>query len=210
MLRFLIITLFVVFKTSLLAAEIINDIKVIGNDRVSKSTIINFSDLKKGDDVSLTIINDSLKSLYDTNFFENVSIDISNNIVTIDVKEYPVIQEIIFEGIKRKETIKDLKDQVSLKEKNPFNESLIKNDLNKILNIFKQSGYYFAETTVKIQKNQNNTINIIYTVDRGEKATIKEIKFIGDKKYKKRKLSSIITSEESKFWKIISKKIFKY
>ena len=91
MLRFLIITLFVVFKTSLLAAEIINDIKVIGNDRVSKSTIINFSDLKKGDDVSLTIINDSLKSLYDTNFFENVSIDISNNIVTIDVKEYPVI-----------------------------------------------------------------------------------------------------------------------
>ena len=86
MLRFLIITLFVVFKTSLLAAEIINDIKVIGNDRVSKSTIINFSDLKKGDDVSLTIINDSLKSLYDTNFFENVSIDISNNIVTIDVK----------------------------------------------------------------------------------------------------------------------------
>ena len=205
MLRFLIITLFVVFKTSLLAAEIINDIKVIGNDRVSKSTIINFSDLKKGDDVSLTNINDSLKSLYDTNFFENVSIDISNNIVTIDVKEYPVIQEIIFEGIKRKETIKDLKDQVSLKEKNPFNESLIKNDLNKILNIFKQSGYYFAETTVKVQKNQNNTINIIYTVDRGEKATIKEIKFIGDKKYKKRKLSSIITSEESKFWKIISK-----
>ena len=152
MLRFLIITLFVVFKTSLLAAEIINDIKVIGNDRVSKSTIINFSDLKKGDDVSLTIINDSLKSLYDTNFFENVSIDISNNIVTIDVKEYPVIQEIIFEGIKRKETIKDLKDQVSLKEKNPFNESLIKNDLNKILNIFKQSGYYFAETTVKFKK----------------------------------------------------------
>ena len=61
--RFLIITLFVVFKTSLLAAEIINDIKVIGNDRVSKSTIINFSDLKKGDDVSLTNINDSLKSL---------------------------------------------------------------------------------------------------------------------------------------------------
>ncbi|MBD1140900.1 outer membrane protein assembly factor BamA [Pelagibacterales bacterium SAG-MED39] len=186
-------------------AEIIKKIEIVGNDRVSNATILNFSELKKGDDVSLSNINKSLKSLYDTNFFEDVSINIENNLLTIKVKEYAVIQVISFGGIKRKETIKELKEQISLKEKNPFNESLIKNDLNKILNILKSSGFYFAEATVQVEENQNNTINIIYNVNMGEKATIKEIQFIGDKKYKKRKLSGIITSEENKFWKIISK-----
>ena len=74
-----------------------------------------------------------------------------------------------------------------------------------ILNIFKRSGYYFVNTDVKIEENSNNTVNIVYEIDRGEKATISEIKFIGDKKFKDRKLNSIVTSEENKFWKFISK-----
>ena len=153
-------------------AEVINNIEIVGNNRVSKATILNFSELKKGDDVSLSNINESLKSLYNTNFFEDVNINIKNNLLTISVKEYPVIQEINFKGIKRKQTVEDLKEQISLKEKNPFNESLIKNDLNKILNILKNSGFYFADANVQIEENQNNTINIIYNVNMGEKATI--------------------------------------
>ena len=192
-------------KTNLLFAEIINEIQVDGNERVSKETIINFSDLKKGKDVTPADLNNSLKNLYNTNFFENVKVEINNNLVLIVVKEYPIIQEIIINGIKRKKTVEELKERISLKDKNPFNKSLIKNDLNTMLNIFKQAGFYFVNIDARIEENNNNTVNIIYNIDRGEKATISEIKFIGDKKYKNRKLNSIITSEESKFWKLISK-----
>ena len=205
MYKILVLAVVLLLKITNSYAEVIKNIEIVGNNRVSKATILNFSDLKKGDDVSLLNINESLKSLYNTKFFEDVKINIKNNLLTISVKEYPVIQEINFKGIKRKQTIEDLKEQISLKEKNPFNESLIKNDLNKILNILKNSGFYFADAKVQVEENQNDTINIIYNVNMGEKATIKEIQFIGDKKYKKRKLSSIITSEESKFWKVISK-----
>ena len=55
-----------------------------------------------------------------------------------------------------------------------------------------------------IINNSNNTVNLIYEVDLGKKAKIKKIKFIGDKKYKNRKLYRIIASEENKFWKFIS------
>ncbi len=205
MLKVLLISIYLIIKTSLSFAEIVNDIMVTGNERVSKETIINFSELNKGDDVSSSDLNKSLKSLYDTNFFEDVKVEINNNLVKIKVKEYPIIQEIIINGIKRKKTIEQLKDQISLKDKNPFNKSLIKSDQNKILNIFKQSGFYFANVDVRVEINENKTVNIIYDVERGEKATIKEIKFIGDKKFKNRKLHSIITSEENKFWKFISK-----
>ncbi len=205
MLRFLFYTLFTFLNASILFAEIVNDIVVKGNDRVSKETIIVFSDIKKGDDVSDKQLNKSLKELYNTNFFENVNIVLENKLVTITVKEYPVVQRIVINGIKRSKSVEDIKAEISLKEKNPYKKSLIKKDLNKILNIFKQNGFYFVKVDVNVEENENNTVNIIYDIDRGEKATISKIKFIGDKKFKDRKLHSVITSEENKFWKFISK-----
>ena len=52
--------------------------------------------------------------------------------------------------------------------------------------------------------NPNNTVNLIYDVNKGKKAKIRKIKFIGDKKYKNRKLYNVIVSEENKFWKFLS------
>ena len=82
---------------------------------------------------------------------------------------------------------------------------MLKSDLNKIKNIFKRSGYYFIEIKLDEKVNNNNTVDLIYNIDIGQKALVKKIKFIGDKKYKDRKLHSVITSEEAKFWKFISK-----
>ena len=42
----------------------------------------------------------------------------------------------------------------------------------------------------------------------GVKAKIKKITFIGDKKFKDKKLKSVIVSEESRFWKFVTSKKF--
>ncbi len=206
--RLILTFLFIVLYCTSSLADKISNFEVKGNERVSKSTIINFSELKIGDEINNQSLNNSLKKLYDTKFFENVSINFDNNILIIDVKEYPIIQEIKIEGIKQQSVIKALKENIFLKEKNPFNEFNITNDLNIILNFFKQSGYYFAETSVDIEKIDKSTVNITYIIDRGEKATISKIEFIGDKKFKDKKLNSIIASEEDKFWKFLSKDKF--
>ena len=204
--RILILIFLFIFKTSWLFAETINNIKVKGNNRVSSETIINFSGITIGQDISAKQLNDSLKELYQTNFFKDIQFDISNETLLIKVDEYPLVQEIIIEGIPAQKTIKKIKENLQLKEKNPFIESLIQNDKNKILNTFKQSGYYFVKIETKIEENPNDTVNIYYDIDRGNRATINKINFIGDKKYKNRKLRSVITSEEDKFWKFISNK----
>ena len=206
MFRILILFFLFFFKSNLLLADIISDIKVKGNNRVSSETIINFSGITIGQDISAKQLNNSLKELYETNFFKDVQFDISNKILLIKVDEYPIVQEIIIKGVPAQKTIKKIKENLQLKEKNPFIESLIQNDKNKILNTFKQSGYYFVKIETKIEENSNDTVNIYYDIDRGNKATISKINFIGDKKYKNRKLRSVITSEEDKFWKFISNK----
>ena len=204
MFRILILFFLIFFKSHLLLADIISNIEVKGNNRVSSETIINFSGIKIGQDISQNQLNNSLKELYETNFFRDVQFDISNKILLIKVDEYPIVQEIIITGVPAQKTIKKIKENLQLKEKNPYIESVIQNDKNKILNTFKQSGYYFVKIETKIEENLNDTVNIYYDIDRGEKATISKINFIGDKKYKNRKLRSVITSEEDKFWKFIS------
>ena len=57
MLRFLVYILIALLNTSIVFAEIVNDIKVKGNNRVSTETIIIFSEIKKGDNVTDRILN---------------------------------------------------------------------------------------------------------------------------------------------------------
>jgi outer membrane protein insertion porin family len=202
-----ILTIIFLF-TGYVCAETFLDFKITGNDRVSKQTIINFSKLKKNIDVTNDDLNNALKDLYDTNFFEEISINIENNVLSINVKEYPFIQDIEFNGIKAKKFVKLIEQQTLLKAKNPFNKFILQKDSVIVTNILRKLGFYFSKVEVQQKKNPNNTVNIIYDITLGEKAMIKEIKFIGDKKFKSSKLLAVINSEEEKFWKFLSKKKF--
>ncbi len=184
----------------------ITDVSLSGNDRISKETIIVFGDITLNKDYSSSDINNILKKLYNSNYFEDVKIDVVSNTLIISVKEYPIIQSIAYNGIKAKKFIKIIKDNSNLKEKSSFNDYKVKQDINLIKNAFKQNGYFFIQVDTLIQKNDNNTIDLTFDVNLGDKAEINKIKFIGDKIYKDRKLRNIIVSEESKAWKFISNK----
>ena len=84
MLRLLLIFCLILLKTTNISAEIISDLRVEGNNRVSNETIYIFSKIKRGDDVSNTDLNDALKRLYETNFFEDVKLSLDNNILQWD------------------------------------------------------------------------------------------------------------------------------
>ena len=191
-----------------LKAETINKIIVEGNDRVSTETVIMFSGVSINDDLSENKINEVLKQLYESNFFELVSVKIENNILRIDVKEYPIIQNIIYDGIKSSEMLEKIKKKVNLKSRSSFNEILLIKDIESITGTLQNLGYYFAEIDTSVEELKNNKINLIYNISIGKKAKIKKISFIGDKIYKDKKLKSIILSEEYKFWKFLSGKKF--
>ena len=192
--------------TSLVIAKPIDELIIKGNERISSETIKVFSGYNKGDDINQNDLNDIIKSLYETNFFKNVTIEIVNNNLIITVKENPIIQEVVIEGIKKESLKKAIYDILILKNKSSYVDYLAKNDLQKIKNMLRVSGFYLSEVKTLIQNNNNNTVNLIYNINLGEKALIKKIKFIGDKKFKDRKLRQVIASEESKFWKFISNK----
>ena len=199
---FVNIIFFLFFSAS--NSEVINNINISGNERIANETVILFSEVDKGSDIDEQDLNNILKKLYNTNFFSDVSVDLTNNILNIKVTENPIIQSIEFKGIKAKKIKKQFLEIITLKEKNSFIEYLAKQDTIKIKNGLKRSGYYFTKVDLSIKENENNTVDLIYDIDLGKKALIQKVRFVGDKIYKDRKLRRVITTEEAKFWKFLS------
>ena len=202
---FFIFAFIFLFATNI-NSEIIKNIEIYGNVRISDETIILFSEIKKNQDLKNENLNHIIKKLYTTNFFKDINVTFSDGILKINVKENPVVQALEFKGIKNKRILEVLNDTIQLKEKSSFLESIVKSDEKVITNILRSNGYYFANVNSKIKSNSNNTVDLIYDVSLGERALITKIKFIGDKKIKDNKLRSVIISEEAKFWKFISKR----
>ena len=187
-------------------AEILKNIIVKGNDRVSNETIIVFTSAKIGEEINTVRLNEIVNNLYDTNFFENISTTFDNQELVITVKENPIINTIQFKGIKSKTLIENISKNLELKPRSSFNLFILENDKVKIENELKSKGYYYSTIEIFTDKKNNNTLDLIYNINIGNKAKIKKIFFTGDKIYKDSKLKSVIISEEYKFWKFISGK----
>ncbi len=187
-------------------AEIVKKIEVIGNVRISSETIKSFSSIKINDDIDENTINASLKSLYESNFFENVNIKFKQNTLIIEVVENPIIQNLNLDGVKSQRIRDNIFNNLNLKPRGSFFEKNLIKDIDLIKSLSKDLGYYFAKVDATKEIIDDNKVNITFKVDLGEKAKINKISFIGDKIYKDSKLRSVIVSEEYKFWKFISGK----
>jgi outer membrane protein insertion porin family len=203
---FLVIIFFSISSISF--SEIVKDIKVKGNERVSDKSIEMFSNINIGDDVDQDQLNQILKNVYDSNFFKDVKVSLKDNILTIFVEESSLVENVTIKGPKSKTLISDLKKNLRVKSRTSYNEILFLEDKKNITEALKQKGYFFSKVDVMIEELSDNKINLIYNVEIGDKAKIKKISFIGDKIFKDRKLRSVIVSEEYKFWKFISGKKF--
>ena len=188
-----------------LKADIINNIIVNNNERISLGTIKTYGKIEIGKDYSEDDLNQILKNLYETKFFKNISLKIDNQVLIIDLIENKLVQTIIIEGIKSSTIKNTILESLNIKEKAPFNESDISKDLSNIKRSLTLEGYYLSNIDSNIIENNNNTVNIVFNIDIGDKSKISIIEFTGDKIFKTKTLNNIITSEENKFWKFISR-----
>ena len=117
--KILIITLILNFFFSFLNAEIVKKIEINGNKRISDETIKVYGEFKDslGQDLSKSDLNRILKNLYLTDFFENVSVEINNNTLKVDLKEYPVVNQLIIVGEKSTKFKNEIKKLLELKRK---------------------------------------------------------------------------------------------
>ena len=77
-------------------------------------------------------------------------------------------------------------------------------DISTIKNLYSSIGYSFAEVSVEVKEIDKDKFDLLHEINRGEKSKI-SIKFIGNNYVRTNKLRDVIASEETKFWKVLTK-----
>ncbi len=193
------------FSFSTLKAETVNKIIIDGNKRVSSETIKLYGEIELNKDYQEKDLNSILKNLYETNFFEDVKITLKNNILNINLKEYPVINQLIIIGEKSKKYKDLIKKGINTKEKGSLIKSRLAKDIELIESLYSSLGYNMAKAEAKLKKINETNFDLLIEIDRGEQTRISKISFIGNNNVRSMRLRDVIASEEDKFWKVISK-----
>ena len=204
MFRFLSISIILLIPFSNVNGEVIKKIDINGNNRISDETIKVYGNIELNKDYKETNLNQVLKDLYETKFFEDIKIEIKNNVLILNVKEYPFISQLIVVGEKSQKYTSQLKKIISLKEKRSFIKSNLPKDIERIKSLYSSIGYNSTEVEIKTKNISKNNVDVLINIKRGEKTKIRSIFFIGNKNISSRRLKDVIASEEHKFWKILS------
>ena len=203
MIKYISLLILIFFFTAA-NSEVIKKVKITGNERVGDETILVYGDIETNKDYSKSDLNQILKNLYSTNFFETIDLNIAQGTLNIKIKEYPIINSLELQGEKVKKIQEGILKTLQLKEKSSFIKAYLAQDIQIIKKIYSTLGFNFVEVDSKIQEFDGNRLNLVFTVEKGAKTKISKINFIGDKKVKEKRLRDIIVSEEDKFWKFIS------
>ncbi len=199
---YLIVT--ILFFSSNLFAEKVSSVKISGNQRVSDETIKIYGEIEINKNYEESDINKVLNNLYSTDFFEDIKIRLENNVLYVNLKEYPVISQLIFLGEDSKKIRDQIKKVISSKEKRSFIKSKLSKDIELIRKLYSSIGYNNSKIETKIKRIDENNLDLIIELDKGNITKISSIKFIGDKKIRDKRLRDVIASEEDNFWKVIS------
>ena len=207
--KFFFILCFLFIGNNVLA-DVLKKIDISGNKRISVETIKVYGDIQINKNYQDDDINDIIKKLYNTNFFSNISTSFSNGVLKINVTENPIIYSIDIKGEEAKKFKNQIFKLISLKEKSSYIENFVKSDIEMIKSFYKSLGYYSVTVDADKQKADSgeDTLNLIFNVNKGERSKIKKIYFIGDKNIKSKRLRDVITSEEARFWKVLSRNIY--
>lgn len=178
-------------------------IQVEGNRRIDAGTIESYMLVHPGDPFAPGPINESLKTLYATGLFQDVSLTRQGNTLVVHVVENPLVNEVVFEG-NHEVTDAQIRDQIQLRPRAVFTPAAADSDRQKILNIYAAKGYYDASVEPEIIRLPENRVNVVFQINDGPETLISRISFVGNKAFSSGRLAEAINSREERWWRFLS------
>jgi outer membrane protein insertion porin family len=182
---------------------LIRDIEVEGNNRIETATVNAYLTVAPGDSYDIQKINSSLKALFSTGLFADVSFSFDQGILRVNVVENPIINRIAFEGNQR---LKDdtLSAELQLRPRVVYTRTKVQADVQRILELYRRSGRFAATVEPKVIQLDQNRVDLAFEIDEGDATGIRKINFVGNKAFDDGELSEVIRTTESAWWKILT------
>jgi outer membrane protein insertion porin family len=185
------------------AAPVIRQILVEGNQRVEADTVLSYLLLQPGQPFDSRLVNLSIQTLFATGLFSDVQMEDRGEIVIVRVQENPIINRVILEG---NSAIDDEKitDEIQAQPRAIFTRSRVQSDVQRIIEVYRRSGRFAATVTPKIVEQPQNRIDLIFEISEGPVTGVRRINFIGNESYSDRRLRRELVTRESRWWRFFS------
>ncbi|QEK39534.1 outer membrane protein assembly factor BamA [Candidatus Sneabacter namystus] len=177
-------------------------ISIEGNERICKEAIINKIKLNSGN-CTQDELNEMVKILYNTGWFEHVNASVQDNSIKITLSECPVIEKISYKG---NNSIADsaLDKLLLIAKGSSLNSSGISVAVQKILAAYKSTGMFYVKVTPNIIKTKNNLVEVEFNILEGPKIFIKRINIIGNKTFSDSTIKEILHTKSSPLLRFLS------
>ncbi|HEX5325560.1 MAG TPA: outer membrane protein assembly factor BamA [Acetobacteraceae bacterium] len=181
----------------------IQSVQVEGNKRIDAATILSYMLVRPGDPFAPGPLSESVKTLYATGLFQDVSLTRQGNVLLVHVVENPLVNQVAFEG---NHVLNDteLRQQAQLRTRSVFTPAAAEADRQRILDAYAQKGYYDASVEPEIIRLPENRVNVVFQINDGPATLISRISFVGNQAFGEGRLAEVINSREERWWKFLS------
>ncbi len=181
----------------------IDNIVVEGTQRIEPESVRSYMEVNPGDTFDPVLLNRSLKSIFATGLFADVSLKRQGGDLIVVVVENPIINRIAFEGNQRLDD-EILSAETTLRERVVFTRTKAQADAQKILELYRRSGRFAATVEPKVIQLPQNRVDLVFEVAEGDRSYVTTVNFIGNREFSDGKLQGIVSTSETVFWNFLT------
>jgi outer membrane protein insertion porin family len=181
----------------------IGDIRVEGTQRIEPATVRSYLTVSPGDAFDPERLDQSLKSLFATGLFADVTMRRDGNALVVAVVENPIINRIAFEGNRRVED-EDLNREVQLRPRVVYTRTRVQNDVQRILEIYRRNGRFAATVEPKVIQLDQNRVDLVFEIDEGPRTGVRRIAFIGNDRFSDSRLREELQTKETRWYRFLT------
>ncbi len=186
--------------------KIVRSIKVRGNDRIDTATILYYIKTREDAPLSKATVRRDIEQIFSLGQFKDIQVEtrpVDNGVEVIYlVEEIPSIGDVAFVGNTQVEN-KDLRKAISLKRGATFKEHLVQDTIEKVKGVYQEKGYFFAESRVSTTASREGIVNVTVHIKEGEKVSIEEIRFSGNKSIESDDIEDVMETESESFFSFL-------
>jgi outer membrane protein insertion porin family len=182
---------------------VIREIRVEGNQRIEAATVRSYMAVAPGEPFDPAKLDQSLKNLFATGLFDDVSIRREGDDVVVTLVENPIINRIAFEGNLRLDD-DVLTSEVQLRPRVVYTRSRVQNAVSRILELYRRNGRYGATVEPKVIQLPQNRVDLVFEINEGPLTEIERIVFIGNEAFDDDELREVIQTKESAWYRILT------
>jgi len=184
-------------------AVLIQKVVVQGNQRIEAATVLSYLAVQPGEKATTAQVDASLKALFATGLFADVTIEQDGGTLIVKVVENPIINRVLFEGNKRLKE-EDLAKEVQLLPRTVYTRAKVQSDVQRIVELYRRAGRYASTVEPKLIQLEQNRVNLVFEITEGPKTGVRRINFIGNDLFSDATLRDTLSTKETRWWRFLT------